>query len=261
MKTETNRLSRKKSTLQIKSRTIALGLGLLVLLLALNMIPVLAQVGGGYDLSWSTVDGGGGTFSSGDSYTLGGTVGQSDAGAQAGGVYQLTGGFWGAAASTSVPTVTPTPVPALLVGHVTWQGPPAQPNARQQLPVTLTLCMGGSPVSYGATTDSSGFFTVTTNLLPGNYNWRAKGPKYLATAGTGSLGAGTTQVDMGQQKAGDVDATHNNVVNITDFNVLKGVFGQASSVGDLNNDSVTNVTDFNLLKGNFGQAGAAVNCP
>lgn len=122
--------------------------------------------------------------------------------------------------------------------------------------------MGGTPVSYGATTDSSGFFTVTTGLPSGSYNWRVKGPKYLATSGTAVLpGAGTTQVEMGQQRAGDVDSAHNNIVNTTDFNVLKGVFGLPGTVGDLNNDGVTNTTDFNLLKGNFGQAGALANCP
>ena len=53
----------------------------------------LAQSGGGYDLSWNTVDGGGGT-SSGGAYTLAGTLGQPDAGAMSGGDYTLTGGFW-----------------------------------------------------------------------------------------------------------------------------------------------------------------------
>ncbi|MEJ5312550.1 MAG: hypothetical protein WHX52_22515 [Anaerolineae bacterium] len=58
----------------------------------------LAQSGGGYDLSWSTIDGGGHTFSSGGGYTLGGTVGQADAGALSGGSYTLAGGFWPGAA-------------------------------------------------------------------------------------------------------------------------------------------------------------------
>jgi hypothetical protein len=47
-----------------------------------------------YDLSWYTVDGGGYTWSSGGTYTLGGTVGQPDAGNLAGGSYTLGGGFW-----------------------------------------------------------------------------------------------------------------------------------------------------------------------
>ena len=70
-----------------------------VLLLAacflLLVSPVLAQSGGNYDLSWSTVDGGGGTFSTGGVYSLGGTAGQPDAGLATGGVYTLGGGFWG----------------------------------------------------------------------------------------------------------------------------------------------------------------------
>jgi len=66
-------------------------LGTLLLLLAGI---ALAQTGGGYDLTWSTIDGGGAMFSTGGSYALGGTVGQSDAGALSGGGYTLTGGFW-----------------------------------------------------------------------------------------------------------------------------------------------------------------------
>ena len=58
----------------------------------------LAQSGGGYDLSWSTVDGGGHTSSSGGGYTLGGTAGQPDAGVLSDGSYTLVGGFWGGAA-------------------------------------------------------------------------------------------------------------------------------------------------------------------
>jgi len=54
----------------------------------------LAQSGGGYDLSWNTVDGGGTTFSAGGDYILGGTVGQPDAGLLIGAGYVLGGGFW-----------------------------------------------------------------------------------------------------------------------------------------------------------------------
>lgn len=63
----------------------------LVALLALG--PVLLAVGGGYQLSWWTVDGGGST-SQGGSYALSGTAGQHDAGTSSGGPYVLSGGFW-----------------------------------------------------------------------------------------------------------------------------------------------------------------------
>ncbi len=48
-----------------------------------------------YDLSWNVVASGGDT-STGNSYTLMGTIGQSDAGLlMSGGGYVLAGGFWG----------------------------------------------------------------------------------------------------------------------------------------------------------------------
>jgi hypothetical protein len=52
-----------------------------------------AQSGGRFDLSWSTIDGGGGT-SAGGQFTLSGTIGQPDAGTLAGGHFKLEGGFW-----------------------------------------------------------------------------------------------------------------------------------------------------------------------
>jgi hypothetical protein len=54
-----------------------------------------AQSGGGYDLTWWTIDGGGITFAAGGAFDLGGTAGQPDASsALTGGAFSLTGGFW-----------------------------------------------------------------------------------------------------------------------------------------------------------------------
>ncbi|HDQ34851.1 MAG TPA: hypothetical protein ENN14_00880 [Chloroflexi bacterium] len=72
-----------------------LGLLFLVTLLLLPAA-VLAQEGGGYDLTWSTVDGGGG-LSSGNAYTLHSSIGQPDAGNLYGDLYTLAGGFWNGA--------------------------------------------------------------------------------------------------------------------------------------------------------------------
>lgn len=58
---------------------------------------VYAQAGGGFDLTWSTIDGGG--TSTGGSYTLSGTMGQPDAGTLSGGSYTLTGGYWSGSAT------------------------------------------------------------------------------------------------------------------------------------------------------------------
>ena len=53
----------------------------------------LAISGGDYEISWSTIDGGGGRSTSGD-FALVGTIGQPDAGQMSGADYKLAGGFW-----------------------------------------------------------------------------------------------------------------------------------------------------------------------
>ena len=72
----------------------------LIAILAALRIPVLsahAQL----SITWSTIDGGGGT-SSGGAFTLRGTIGQHDASApMTGGTFSLTGGFWAAGAGGS----------------------------------------------------------------------------------------------------------------------------------------------------------------
>ncbi|MCX7841184.1 MAG: hypothetical protein N2559_17235 [Anaerolineae bacterium] len=69
-------------------------IGLCVVILIASVPTTHAQSGGTYELTWSTIDGGGATFSTGGTYELGGTIGQPDAGTQSGGTYVLSGGFW-----------------------------------------------------------------------------------------------------------------------------------------------------------------------
>ena len=79
-----------------KRNRILVGLAFLALILfvGVNALPTQAQSGGTYELTWSTIDGGVGTFSTGGTYELGGTIGQPDAGALSGGTYGLSGGLW-----------------------------------------------------------------------------------------------------------------------------------------------------------------------
>lgn len=68
--------------------------GLLILgVLMLTTVFVYAERGGGYDLTWHVVAGGG-SVSSGGGYVLTTNSGQSDAGLLNGGGYTLNGGFW-----------------------------------------------------------------------------------------------------------------------------------------------------------------------
>jgi CSLREA domain-containing protein len=82
-------------------------------LVVLGQGKTAALPGAGYGLFWWTVDGAGGK-SGGGSYAVAGTIGQPDAGALGGGDHTLAGGFW-PGAGAAVPTVPPTPGPALIV--------------------------------------------------------------------------------------------------------------------------------------------------
>jgi hypothetical protein len=77
----------------MKLNSIASSFALSALLLAALAPVARAQSGGPFDLSWSTIDGGGGT-SAGGQFSLTGTIGQPDAGVPlTGGQFSLTGGF------------------------------------------------------------------------------------------------------------------------------------------------------------------------
>ncbi len=155
-----------------------------------------------------------------------------------------------------------------LVGHVTWQGPPPQPRVQQQLPLTLTLKSNAVEVNYPAqNTNSNGYFEISlSGLSPGSYQWRAKGPKYLASSGTLTLDtlasgrASPLSVDMGMLVAGD--ANNDNQIGILDFNIMKVTFGRGvgepayDERAEFTGDSIVNAVDFNRLRNNFGLSGA-----
>jgi hypothetical protein len=83
-------------------------LSLLLVLIGGAIIGVLSAsaLAAGYTLDWWTVDGGGATFSTAGSYSLGGTIGQPEAGTSAGGNYTLDSGFWGAGDDNAAPVIT-----------------------------------------------------------------------------------------------------------------------------------------------------------
>lgn len=167
---------------------------------------------------------------------------------------------------TPVPSTTPTVTPwSTLVGHINWQG--AAYYNRPNMVFSLTLKMGAFESNYiNLNTDRNGFFTITLGYIPpGTYTWRIKsfwGPgtyqysRHLANSGIVSFSSTSfVNVEMGLMKAGDV--TDDNVVTISDFNVLKNEFGLASRrSADFDSNQVVNASDFNLLKSNFGLGGA-----
>ena len=99
MKTAKDKITVLNRSNRIKSRLRLLFLISFLLILLSSVVH--AQSGGGYDLSWNTVDGGGGMLSQGGGgmlsqgggYSINGTAGQADAGYVEGGAYALAGGF------------------------------------------------------------------------------------------------------------------------------------------------------------------------
>jgi hypothetical protein len=74
---------------------------LLAFLAAILLAPIAAHAQ--LSITWSTIDGGGGT-SSGGTFTLRGTIGQHDAGApMTGGTFTLSGGFWAVGSGNNCP--------------------------------------------------------------------------------------------------------------------------------------------------------------
>ena len=71
-------------------------MALTCLLTILVTFDAQAQVTNDHELRWKTLDGGGGTFSAGGEYVLGGSIGQPDAGRHGGANYRLAAGFWSA---------------------------------------------------------------------------------------------------------------------------------------------------------------------
>lgn len=68
---------------------------LLALIVGIPLGTVTALTASEYQISWWTVDSGGGiSQSTNGQYTVQGTIGQPDAGSAAGSAYTLDGGFW-----------------------------------------------------------------------------------------------------------------------------------------------------------------------
>jgi hypothetical protein len=134
------------------------GTVVLALVLVLSVLPVLAQTGGLFDLSWSTIAGGGGS-SSGGSYALGGTAGQPDAGVSAGGTFTLGGGFWGGDAIQE----NRPPTDIQLSNSTIMEGQPA-----------------GTPIGTLTTTDPDVGDTSTYTLVSGESDFNINGDQLVS---------------------------------------------------------------------------------
>ena len=130
-----------------------------------------AQSGGGFDLTWSTIDGGGGT-STGGVFSVSGTIGQPDAGVMSSGSFQLTGGFWGVVQTPGAPLLRIT----RSGGNVILAWPAAATGFRLQQ--SSVVPAGDGAWSYVATLPVlvGGENRVTLAVTPGHRFFRLRNP-------------------------------------------------------------------------------------
>lgn len=183
------------------------------------------------EIWWFTVDCGGATASTGGMWTVGGTIGQPDAGeAMTGGVFTVTGGFWTPTTidsadlvinkTDSVDPVAPGSTFSydLLISN-------AGPSSASNLVVTDTLPASVSFVSVEGTGwscgESGGVVTCTlANLLPGDapmITIETMAPSAAATLlNTADVAASTPDPNT----ANNVDTENTNILAAADLAIV-----------------------------------------
>ncbi len=155
---------------------------------------------------------------------------------------------------------------SIINGHLTWQGISQPDITNTYVTGTLALCNATTPVTYTFTTDSSGNFTITTNLPDGTYHWLTKGGRHVSSSSPTDgarlfISGGHATQEFGTQRGGDTNS--DNLANAIDFNTLKTQFalsaGQYSA--DFDYTGIVTALDFNMLKRDFNTPQHNLLCP
>ena len=165
---------------------------------------------------------------------------------------------------TPIPTITPTNTPdsGILRGFVELERPGAVPPHNSWIVnLEVTTCAGGIPVdTYTTTTDDSGYFTV--DLPPGTFDILVTNAHTLANRVDDVeivLGMQTDYLDFGTLREGN--ANGDNIVNSTDFFILRAAYNTApgdpdyNENADFNQDLLVSSTDFFLMRAHYNEAG------
>ena len=109
--------------------------------------------------------------------------------------------------------------------------------------------------TYSPAASTTGEMMVA-GFAPGAYRVVLNRSGFLQRVQTLTLTTGSSTAAFGALRAGNLNT--DNLVNIQDFSLLAGDFGQTTPLADLNGDGVVNIQDFSLLASNFGQSGDAL---
>ena len=157
-----------------------------------------------------------------------------------------------------VESESPTPTPpgtgqATLLGLIELQRgePPPSPLWVTALHIDI------GAVGRDIWTNESGEFTVE-DLAPGTYAVTIKSAHSLSLRAEGVvLQEGANLFSFGLLVEGD--ANDDDVVDISDFSILRSVFGIPDDRADFNQDDIVDIEDFSLLRSNFARAGPIIH--
>jgi hypothetical protein len=248
--------------MKIVRSSIAMRSGLLALGLLITVSAVMAErLLPNYDMSWFTVDQGGGT-ASGSGFELSGTVGQLDSGAvMTGGGYSFATGYWQGVQSNDRYTVDIDFPGVSTTNCLTFEFYTC-PNA---LPVVVK-----QEVSFSAGQSFGAVVMAPSNLGP--YTCvRVRDPLHSLNAmldlSSLAVGAPVSFTGIHALRGGNLNA--DNVIDILDFGIFVGRYNTHPSpaacdtVGphaDIDGDGVVFVGDFSFIQQNFLNAGDAPCC-
>jgi hypothetical protein len=204
------------------------------------------STGNGYDLSWYTIDGGGDTFSSGDGYQLGGTVGQLDAsGPMAGEGSTLNGGFW--------PGVTLPGNQLVLISAA---------SRRQHAPGAFDLHapLTGTPLTEPRMNGEAPQMVLTFSATPSAADGSIDcGEEVVVSHGTchgTSVLGNDLIVNMTFENNACVTVTLNHLIGLIGDTDVRVIVRQ----GNVNGDDNVNVIDLQEVKDHVFQQVDAANC-
>ena len=165
-----------------------LTLSVLLLLTASALVVLRGSAVGDYAVDWWSSDGGGAATSTGGSYSLGGTIGQPDAGpAMTGGAFSIIGGFWGAALPPALSISGSAGIPG---ATLTYTGGSTTANGSGDYSITVPYNWSGavtpSKSGYTFSPDHKDYANVTTDQ---------PNEDYVATATTAWVGSASITSD------------------------------------------------------------------
>lgn len=114
-------------------------------------------------------------------------------------------------------------------------------------------CMLGLGTSVDVSGGNTTSYFFKNNLTPGTtYYFTVAAIDGASTSNCGITSGGLTEVSKRVTYSGDLNVSQS--VDIFDYNILKGSYGNSTGAGDVDKDGVVGIFDYNILKADYGKS-------